>query len=169
MEQFERWFADARAALPHEATAMVFATADADGQPSARTVLLKGYDERGFVLYTNLTSRKGREALANPKASLVFPWYEIERQVVVVGRVEPVTAEESDAYFATRPRDSQLGAHASPQSTVIPDREVLETAFAELSERYPGEVPRPAHWGELRVVPETARAWGMLVAVTSMP
>lgn len=159
MEQFERWFADARAHVPHEPTAMVFATADADGQPSARTVLLKGYDERGFVLYTNLTSRKGREALANPKASLVFPWYEIERQVVVVGRVEQVSSEESDAYFATRPRDSQLGAHASPQSTVIPDRATIETAFAEVDQRYPHDVPRPAHWGGLRVVPATVEFW----------
>ena len=138
---------------------MVFATADEHGQPSARTVLLKSFDERGFVLYTNLTSRKGREALANPRASLVFPWYELERQVVVVGRLEQVSPEESDAYFASRPRDSQLGAHASPQSTVIPDRATLEAAFAEVAERYPNEVPRPAHWGGLRVVPDSVEFW----------
>jgi pyridoxamine 5'-phosphate oxidase len=159
--QLLRWLADAQEAGVTEPNAMVFATATADGVPSARTVLLKGADARGLVLYTNLTSRKGGEALGNPQASLVFPWIDLQRQVVVCGTVEPVPAEESDAYFASRPRGSQLGAAASPQSQPIPDRAVLEDARAQLEQRYPEgtPVPRPEHWGGLLVVPRTVEFW----------
>lgn len=159
--QFSRWLAEALGVGLPEPNAMVFATADADGQPSARTVLLKDVDDRGFVLYTNYGSRKGREASANPRASLVFPWFPMERQVVVVGAVEQVSREESAAYFHSRPRESQLGAWASPQSTPIASRQELEDRLAELAERWPEgtEVPLPEHWGGLRVVPATVEFW----------
>jgi pyridoxamine 5'-phosphate oxidase len=138
---------------------MILATADAQCRPSARTVLLKGVDERGFVFYTNLESRKGRDALANPNAALVFDWIELQRQVTVTGALEPLTGAESDAYFASRPRGSQIGAHASHQSRPIGSREELDDACRAASERYPGEVPRPPHWGGLRVVPDTVEFW----------
>jgi pyridoxamine 5'-phosphate oxidase len=159
--QFARWIADARDAGLAEPNAMVFATAAAGGLPSARTVLLKAFDERGFVLFTHLTSRKGREALENPQASLVFPWYDLERQVTVTGTVEQVTDAEADAYFARRPRGSQLGALASPQSEVVPSRAVLEAAREELARRYPEgtAVPRPERWSGLRVLPITVEFW----------
>ena len=159
--QFGRWLADAiRAQLP-EPNAMVVATADAAGRPSARHVLLKGYDERGLVFFTNLHSRKATEALANPYASLVFPWFAIYRQVVVCGRVEPVDRAETEAYFASRPRGAQIGAWASTQSSVIAGREVLEEAIREIEPRWPGDtpVPAPPHWGGLRVVPDTVEFW----------
>ncbi|MCW2608238.1 MAG: pyridoxamine 5-phosphate oxidase [Frankiales bacterium] len=157
-EQFGRWFAEAAGLV--EPNAVVLATADPDGVPSARTVLLKGVDERGFVVFTNLTSRKGREALANPVASLVFPWVELERQVVVVGRVEQVSAQETAAYFRSRPRGSQVGAWVSRQSSVIASREVLEERQRALEERFAGqEVPVPDFWGGLRVVPRTVEFW----------
>jgi pyridoxamine 5'-phosphate oxidase len=161
LEQFERWQAEFATAGAHESTAMVLASASADGQPSARTVLLKGVDERGFEFFTNLDSRKGRELAANPRASLVFPWYELERQVVVVGAVEAVEDERADAYFASRPYGSRIGAHASRQSTVIAGRTVLEEARAELQARYPpeGPVPRPARWSGFRVLPATVEFW----------
>jgi pyridoxamine 5'-phosphate oxidase len=159
--QFERWLGEAVDGGEIEANAMVFATADADGRPSARTVLLKGVDERGFVLYTNYTSRKGREAEANPFGSLVFPWLRMQRQVVVAGAVERVDAAQADAYFAARPHGSRLSALASEQSAVIPSRAVLDGALDELQARYPegSDVPRPPHWGGLRVVPETVEFW----------
>jgi pyridoxamine 5'-phosphate oxidase len=159
--QLLKWLADAQEAGLAEPNAMVFATVSPDGIPSARTVLLKGADARGLVLYTNLRSRKGTEALGHPVASLVFPWIDLQRQVVVVGTVQPVPAEESDAYFASRPRGSQLGALASPQSQVIPGRHVLEDARAELERTYPEgtPVPRPEHWGGLLVVPDTVEFW----------
>jgi pyridoxamine 5'-phosphate oxidase len=157
--QFERWLADAVAAGVGEPNAMVFATADAAGRPSARTVLLKGVDDRGLVLYTNRDSRKGREVAANPRATLLFPWHDLQRQVIAEGTVEPLSPEEDDAYFATRPHGSQLGALASPQSQVIPSRAVLENAFAEAAERNPGPVPRPPQWGGLRVVPDAVEFW----------
>ncbi|RJK98370.1 pyridoxamine 5'-phosphate oxidase [Vallicoccus soli] len=159
--QFARWFDDAvRAGLP-EPNAVVLATAAPDGQPSGRTVLLKAYDARGFVVFTNHRSRKGREVEANPRASLVFPWFPVERQVVVVGAVEHVAREETEAYFRTRPRGSQLGAWASEQSAVVASRAVLEERYAELERRFPeGEpVPVPPHWGGLRVVPATVEFW----------
>ena len=158
--QFARWLADALAAELLEPNAMVLATADPDARPSARTVLLKGVDERGFVLFTNLASRKAREARANPRAALVAAWLALQRQVTVTGAVEPVGPQEADAYFASRPRGSQLGALASPQSQVIPGREVLERARAELAERFEdGPVPRPESWGGLRVVPDSVEFW----------
>jgi pyridoxamine 5'-phosphate oxidase len=157
-EQFARWFDDAQS-LP-EPNAAVLATASPEGVPSARTVLLKGYDARGLVIFTNLTSRKGREALAHPVASLVFPWVELERQVVVCGRVEQVSREETSAYFRTRPRGSQLGAWVSRQSAVVSSREVLEAREAALEERFAGQdVPVPDFWGGLRVVPGTVEFW----------
>jgi pyridoxamine 5'-phosphate oxidase len=160
LEQFERWLADVvESGRLVEPNAMIFATADAGGRPSARTVLLKGVDERGFVLYTNLESRKGSDALSNPNAALVFDWIELGRQVVVTGTVEPVGDEESDAYFATRPRGSQIGAHASNQSRPIASREELDAACADASRRYPDAVPRPPHWGGLRVAPDTVEFW----------
>jgi pyridoxamine 5'-phosphate oxidase len=138
---------------------MILATADAECRPSARTVLLKGLDERGFVFYTNLESRKGRDALANPSAALVFDWIELQRQVTVTGAVERLSEGESDAYFASRPRGSQIGAHASRQSRPIASRAELDEACRAASERYAGEVPRPAHWGGLRVVPDSVEFW----------
>jgi pyridoxamine 5'-phosphate oxidase len=160
LEQFERWLeeiVDSRRLI--EPNAMVLATADADCHPSARTVLLKGVDESGFVLYTNLESRKGRDAIANPHAALVFDWLELGRQVVVTGVIEHVTDEEADAYFATRPRGSQIGAHASDQSRPIASRDDLDGACADVARRYPDAVPRPPHWGGLRVVPDTVEFW----------
>jgi pyridoxamine 5'-phosphate oxidase len=162
LEQFERWLDEVVAAERFvEPNAMVLATADADCHPSARTVLLKGVDERGFVFYTNLESRKGRDAAANPNAALVFDWIELRRQVVVTGAIERVSDEEADAYFASRPRGSQIGAHASDQSRPIASREELDEACRAMSDRFPeGEpVPRPAHWGGLRVVPDGVEFW----------
>ncbi|MFI7602715.1 pyridoxamine 5'-phosphate oxidase [Actinoplanes sp. NPDC049681] len=160
-EQFARWFTEVlEFALP-EPNAMIVATADAAARPSARTVLLKGYDERGFVFFTNYTSRKGAEALENPQASLVFPWFPMQRQVIVCGAVEKVSRAETEAYFATRPRGSRLGAWASPQSRVVPDRDAVDAGLAAAVERFgeEGEVPAPPHWGGLRVVPETVEFW----------
>ncbi|RKS68549.1 pyridoxamine 5'-phosphate oxidase [Motilibacter peucedani] len=158
-EQFARWLADAVAAGVTEPNAMTLATADAQGRPSARTVLLKHVDELGFALYTNLLSRKGRELAANPYASLVFPWLALERQVVVVGRAELVAREEVAAYFASRPHGSQVGAWASHQSQVVDSRATLEQRYAELAARWPDEVPVPEHWGGWRVVPDTVEFW----------
>jgi pyridoxamine 5'-phosphate oxidase len=163
VEQFAAWFTDA--ALPGvgvpEANATVFATASADGRPSARTVLLKGFDHRGFVIYTNYTSRKGREAAANPFGSLVFPWYALERQVVVLGAVERVSRAESERYFQSRPHGSQIGAWASHQSTVIESRAALEDRRSELLARWPEgtPVPTPGFWGGLRIVPDSVEFW----------
>jgi pyridoxamine 5'-phosphate oxidase len=162
LEQFERWLDDAVADdRVVEPNAMVLATADAQGRPSARTVLLKGVDERGFVFYTNLESRKGRDAAVNPHAALVFDWLELQRQVVVNGTLERIADQEADAYFALRPRGSQIGAHASPQSGVIASREQLDEACAAAAARHPdgSPVPRPPNWGGLRVVPETVEFW----------
>jgi pyridoxamine 5'-phosphate oxidase len=161
LTQFRRWLADAVDAGVTEPNAMILATATPDGRPSARTVLLKGADEDGLVLFTNLDSRKGREAAANPAVSLVFPWIDLQRQVVVIGDAERVSAAESDAYFATRPHGSQLGAVASPQSSVIPDRMVLVEARTTLESAYPEgtPVPRPPHWGGLRVRPTSVEFW----------
>ncbi|MEO3743579.1 pyridoxamine 5'-phosphate oxidase [Plantactinospora sp. B5E13] len=159
--QFHRWFADAVAAGLPEPNAMVVSTADERGRPSSRTVLLKGYDERGLVFYTNYGSRKGTEARANPSASLLFPWFPMQRQVVICGTVTPVDRAETEAYFASRPRGSQLGAWASPQSEVLADRTVLDDRFRAVVERFPEgtPVPPPPHWGGLRVVPESVEFW----------
>jgi pyridoxamine 5'-phosphate oxidase len=159
--QFAAWFADATAAGLPEPNAMIVGTADRAGRPSARTVLLKGYDASGFVFFTNYTSRKGTEALENPYASLVFPWFPISRQVIVAGRIEKVSRAETEAYFATRPRGSQLGAWASPQSHVVPDRPAVDQGLAAALERFgmDGPVPAPPHWGGLRVVPDGVEFW----------
>ena len=160
IRQFQAWFDAARAASPFEPNAMALATVGADGRPSVRMVLLKGLDERGFVFYTNYESRKGRELEDTPWAALDFFWPEMERQVRVEGNVERVTAEESDNYFHSRPVGSQLGAAASRQSEVIPDRDVLERRVAELGEQYRDqEIPRPEYWGGYRVVPDFIEFW----------
>lgn len=159
--QFARWFADAvEAGLP-EPNAMIVATADASARPGARTVLLKDFDERGFVFYTNYLSRKGAEASANPQVALVFPWFVMQRQVLVDGVAERVDRAETERYFATRPRGSQLGAWASPQSTVLPDRAAVDAGLAAARERFgdEGPVPPPPHWGGLRVVPHAVEFW----------
>jgi pyridoxamine 5'-phosphate oxidase len=157
--QFRRWLADAETAgivLPH---AMAVATADERGHPSVRFVLLRGADERGFTFFTNYESRKSREIAANPWAGLVFFWKELDRQVRVDGPVERLDARESDEYFATRPRDAQLGAWASDQSTVLVDRGALEERMSWFSERFPGEVERPPHWGGFRIRAHTIEFW----------
>jgi pyridoxamine 5'-phosphate oxidase len=157
--QLRAWLHDAVAAGLPEPNAMVLATADALGRPSARTVLLKGLDERGLTFYTNYGSRKAAELAANPHASAVFPWHPISRQVVVVGGVERADRAESEAYFATRPRTSQLGAWASPQSRVLADRSELDEAYGRAERRFPDGVPAPEHWGGLRIVPGTVEFW----------
>jgi pyridoxamine 5'-phosphate oxidase len=162
MRQFERWLDEAIAAALPEPTAMALATVDASGRPDARIVLLKGADERGFVFFTNYESRKGTELSLRPAATLLFHWVELERQVRVEGAVSKVSAEESDRYFATRPRDARLGAWASPQSRVITDRAWLERELAAARERFAGageNVPRPPHWGGYRVAPEAIEFW----------
>jgi pyridoxamine 5'-phosphate oxidase len=158
--QFEKWFQEAEAAKVPEPNACTLATAARDGRPSARIVLLKGVDGRGFVFYTNYESRKGRELDANPRATLLFPWVAMERQVIVEGPVSRVSREESEAYFHSRPRASQLGAWASPQSTVVAGRAVLEESFRVIEKKYEGrEVPLPPNWGGFRLAPETVEFW----------
>lgn len=160
--QFTRWFDEAAASGQLvEPNAMVVATATPDGRPSLRTVLLRGVDERGFVFFTNYESRKGREQAANPSVALLFSWVPLERQVVVTGTAAPVTRAETEAYFRSRPRVSQLAAWASPQSSVVPSRAVLDEAVRELERRWPEgvDIPAPAHWGGLRVAPETVEFW----------
>lgn len=158
--QFRAWFAEAEAARLYQPDAMTLATATADGRPSARQVLLRGADERGFPFFTNYDSRKAAELAANPRAALLLFWAELHRQVRVEGRVEVVSAEESDAYFGTRPRGSQLSAWASPQSEVIAGRAVLEQTVAEIARRFEGgPVPRPPRWGGYRVVPDVVEFW----------
>jgi len=159
IEQFRRWLADAEAAGVALPNAMAVATADADGRPSVRHVLLRGIDERGFQFFTNRRSRKGRQLAENPWAGLVFLWKELDRQVSVTGPVETLPDLESDAYFAGRPRDAQLGAWASEQSSVIDGREVLDDAIAQADARFPGEVPRPPHWGGYVLAPHTIEFW----------
>ena len=158
--QFERWYDDWSGTDPYDSAAMVVATADQSGRPSARYVLLRSVDERGFVFYTNYDGGKGGQLHDNPRAALTFGWIELERQVRVEGHVERTSAQESDDYFSVRPRRSQLAAWASPQSEVIPDRALLDRRFAELEARYDGqEVPRPDRWGGYRVVPEVVEFW----------
>ncbi len=161
LPQFERWLQDAVDAGVPEPNAMVLATADAHGRPSARTVLLKDVGDDGLVFFTNGHSRKATQLATNPQASVLFPWIGLQRQVEASGAVEPVAQDASDAYFASRPRGSQLGAAASSQSAVIADRSVLERARDELEDRYPTgtPVPRPAHWGGLRLVPDQVEFW----------
>ena len=160
LTQFGRWWEEAVASHIDEVNAMTLSTVSADGLPDARIVLLKGFDPRGFVFFTNYDSRKGTDMAAHPRASLLFFWKELERQVRIGGRVEKVSAAESDAYFHSRPSGSQLGAWASPQSQVIADRSVLDHNLQELAGRYgSGEIPRPPHWGGYRVVPVSIEFW----------
>ena len=157
--QFGAWFEAAlRAQLPGP-NAMCLATADAAGAPDARTVLLKGFDERGFVFYTNTQSRKGRELAANPRATLLFFWAELERQVRIEGRVEPVSAAEADEYYRSRPLGARHGAWASPQSEVLPNRSTLEAKLAEVTRALGEDPPRPPHWSGYRVVPHALEFW----------
>ena len=157
---FEAWFAEARASEPNDPEAVALATADMRGRPSVRMVLLKGHDERGFVFYTNTGSRKGGELAANPRAALLFHWKTLRRQVRVEGAVAPVTQAETAAYFATRSRESQLGAWASSQSDPLAGRATLEERYAAMVARFQGvEVPCPPFWGGFRVVPERFEFW----------
>ena len=157
---FDAWFAEAQASEPNDPEAMVLATADAAGRPSARMVLLKGHDRRGFVFYTNLDSRKGDELAANPHASLLFHWKALRRQVRIEGRVSAVLAAEADAYFASRGRDSRLGAWASDQSRPLPDRATFEARVAAMRERFgAGDIPRPPHWSGFRLAPQRIEFW----------
>lgn len=157
---FAAWFAEARASEPNDSNAMALATADAAGAPSVRMVLLKGHDPRGFVFYTNLESNKASDLRENGQAALLFHWKSLRRQVRIEGRVEPVSAEEADEYFASRGRDSQLGAWASDQSRPLESRATFEARFDEVRRRYEGSaVPRPPHWGGFRVVPMTIEFW----------
>ena len=157
--QFTLWLDQAVSALVPEPNAMTLATVGPQGRPSTRIVLLKGCDERGFVWYTNYHSRKGRELAANPFAALQFHWVELERVVRIEGRVDRVADTESDAYFASRPLDSRIGAWASPQSDVIASRSVLVANAAKVSARYLLAPPRPPHWGGYRLAPDTFEFW----------
>ena len=160
MVQFRRWFEDAEAAGIHLANAIALGTADADGRPAVRHVLLRGFDERGFVFYTNLESRKARHLAENPTAAFAILWKELDRQVCVTGSVEPTSDEASDAYYASRPREARIGAWASHQSTVLSSRDELMSRFMEFDRTYPGEtVPRPPYWGGYRIVPDTIEFW----------
>ncbi len=157
---FDDWYAQARASEPNDPNAVALATVDADGQPGLRMVLLKGHDERGFVFYTNRESRKADALVAHPVAALLFHWKSLRRQIRIEGQVEPVTSSESDAYFASRSRDSQLGAWASDQSRPLDARETFEARFKEMKARFDGgDVPRPPHWGGYRVIPRKIEFW----------
>ncbi|HDZ56184.1 MAG TPA: pyridoxamine 5'-phosphate oxidase [Pseudomonas xinjiangensis] len=157
---FATWFEQAVTIETTEANAMMLATVDAGGQPHLRTLLLKGADERGFVFFSNYASAKGEQLKAQPKAAMTFWWHDLERQVRIEGTVEKVSAEESDAYYHSRPLGSRLGAWASPQSQIIADREVLEQNLAELEKQYANEAPpRPPHWGGFRLTPQSIEFW----------
>ena len=158
--QFDKWFGEAVAAKIDEPNAMVLSTADRTGRPASRTVLLRAVDGRGFVFYTHYEGRKGRELEVNPRASIVFPWFAIERQVIVEGPVAKVPAEQSDAYFASRPRPNQLSAWVAQQSSIITGREALEQGMKAVEAQFSGRnVPRPPHWGGYRLDPETVEVW----------
>lgn len=160
VQQFALWFQQAVDAQLLEPNAMTLATVDANSQPSARIVLLKNFDERGFVFFTNYDSLKGRQLAENPQAALVFWWGELERQVRIEGSVEKVSDSESDSYFYSRPQGSQLGAWASPQSQLIESREVLDRKLGQLQEQYQEQkIPRPSHWGGFRVIPKVIEFW----------
>jgi pyridoxamine 5'-phosphate oxidase len=157
--QFDAWFKAAIDGKLPLANSMALATAERGGRPSVRAVLLKGVDTRGFVFYTNLESRKAREMRANPHAALLFCWDELERQVRIEGRIEPVSDAESDAYYHSRPLGARLGAWASPQSAVLADRKSLEEKLAAITAQYGEHPPRPPFWGGLRVVPDWFEFW----------
>ena len=160
VRQFASWFDDANQSGIPETNAMTLATATPDGRPSARMVLLRGADERGFSFFTNYESRKARELDANPFAALVFFWHDLERQVRIEGKVERVSDDESDRYFQSRPKGARIGAWASPQSQVIASREILEARFRESEDRHSDEiVPRPPNWGGYRLVPDSFEFW----------
>jgi pyridoxamine 5'-phosphate oxidase len=161
IRQFGAWYDAAVAAGVPEPEAMTLSTATPDGRPSARIVLLRGFDARGFCFFTNYESRKGRELTANPHAALTFHWATLERQVRIEGRVEPTTEAESDAYFASRPSTSRIGAWSSPQSAVIAGRAALEELFARFRAEHPDDaaIPRPEHWGGYRLAPERIEFW----------
>jgi pyridoxamine 5'-phosphate oxidase len=161
MTQFARWMSDAMASDMPEPTAMVLSTVTAEGRPRARTVLLKAHDGAGFTFYTNRSSRKGGELAANPSACLLFPWYRLQRQVIAEGTVRALSQAESEDYFRSRPRGSQIGAWASRQSTVIPSRDVLDGRFAELQRRWPEpeQVPMPDFWGGYLLEPDAVEFW----------
>ena len=162
LRQFEHWFDEAVKAQVPEPNAMTLATAGEDGRPAARIVLLKGFDERGFVFFTNYRSRKGRELAAQPRAALLFFWAELERQVRIEGAADRVDAAESSTYFAARPRAARLGAWASPQSEPIAGRSALETRFAAVEKQYASagdDIPCPPHWGGYRLIPEEIEFW----------
>jgi pyridoxamine 5'-phosphate oxidase len=156
---FQRWYHDAMTAAVYEPNAMVVATTSADGQPSARLVLLKGFGRDGWVFFTNLASRKAVELIANPRISLLFPWHPLERQVRVDGTAALLGRDQVTAYFRTRPRGSQLGAHASPQSREVASRQELDDAWTAADTAYPDEVPVPDEWGGFRVEPEAVEFW----------
>ena len=156
---FSTWFAEAENAAIEEVNAMVLATCGTDGRPQARIVLLKGQDATGFVFFTNYNSAKGHEIAANPNAALVFFWKELERQVRIEGRIEKVSAAESDAYFQSRPAESRLGAWASDQSSPIADRQVLEKSYNDFKQKFGENIPRPEHWGGYRLIPQNIEFW----------
>jgi pyridoxamine 5'-phosphate oxidase len=159
LEQLQRWLEDAVESGIPEPNAMVLATADLDAVPSARTVLLKGLDDRGLRFFTNLMSRKGQEIGANPRVAAVFPWIALQRQVIVDGSVHLLSAGESDEYFASRPHGSRVAAVASPQSQPVESRDALERAYREVEARHPNQVPRPDDWRGLRLVPDMVEFW----------
>jgi pyridoxamine 5'-phosphate oxidase len=160
LARFAEWFEEAKRQEPNDPTAMALATADGDGRPSVRMVLLKGFDAQGFVFYTNFESRKGEQLLANPRAALCFHWKSIRRQVRIEGPVGTVSAAEADAYYATRPRDSQIGAWASRQSRPLESRFELEKRVAQFTAKHAlGKVPRPPYWSGFRVAPERIEFW----------
>ncbi len=161
IRQFTRWYDAAVAAGVPEPEAMTLSTATPEVRPSARIVLLRGYDERGFCFFSNYSSQKGRELAANPYAAVTFHWTELERQVRIEGRVEKTTAAESDAYFQSRPSQSRIGAWSSPQSAVIADRQTLEDLVKKYQQQYPDQsaIPRPDHWGGYRLIPDRIEFW----------
>ena len=161
IEQFSQWYDEAVAAEVPEPEAMTLSTATPEGRPSARIVLLRGFDARGFCFFTNYESHKGRELAANPFAALTFHWAELEKQIRIEGRVEKTSPEESDAYFASRPSTSRIGAWSSPQSQPLPNREALETLFAKFRSEHPDDtaIPRPPHWGGFRLIPDRIEFW----------
>lgn len=160
IRQFDRWWEEAVNSNIDEVNAMTLATVDPEGKPSARIVLLKGYDEQGFVFFTNYESRKGKELSSNPHTSVVFFWKELERQIRICGVAEKISSEESDTYFHSRPEESRIGAWASAQSNPIASREALENRFNEIKEKYSGQkIERPPHWGGFRIKPYEIEFW----------
>jgi pyridoxamine 5'-phosphate oxidase len=157
--QFQTWMAEAEKSEPNDPNAMLLATTTLDGQPSLRAVLLKGVDDRGFVFYTNTESKKGLELALNPKVALLLHWKSLRRQIRIQGVVEDVTDAEADAYYASRPRNSRLGAWASQQSRPLVNRAILEERLAEMEQRFPDEVPRPSYWSGYRVLPFYFEFW----------